>query len=172
MKKILFLFFLLAGYLQADPETFTVDGPCTVTFSPKGGTTKAIIQLMGSAKKTIRVLAYSFASKPIGKALVDAKKRGVDVQLVLDKSIKSEKGNLLSLMLDAKIPTWIDRKHQIAHNKVIIVDGKIFETGSFNFTGSAEHSNAENAVICPSISGAAIFIQNWEIHKNHSVIAD
>jgi phosphatidylserine/phosphatidylglycerophosphate/cardiolipin synthase-like enzyme len=38
------------------------------------------------AQKTVYVQAYSFTTAPIAQALVDAHKRGVDVQVILDKS--------------------------------------------------------------------------------------
>jgi len=47
----------------------------------------------------------------------------------------------------AGIPTKIDSAHDIAHNKIIIIDGAIVITGSFNFTKAAEDKNAENLFI-------------------------
>jgi len=41
---------------------------------------------LGRANNSVLVKAYSFASAPIAKALVDARKRGVNVQVMLDKS--------------------------------------------------------------------------------------
>jgi phosphatidylserine/phosphatidylglycerophosphate/cardiolipin synthase-like enzyme len=37
------------------------------------------------------VQAYSYTSAPIAKALLDAHKRGVKVQVILDKSQRTEK---------------------------------------------------------------------------------
>jgi phosphatidylserine/phosphatidylglycerophosphate/cardiolipin synthase-like enzyme len=45
------------------------------------------------AKKQILVQAYSFTSPAIAKALTDAKARGVDVEVILDKSQWMEEGN-------------------------------------------------------------------------------
>jgi hypothetical protein len=44
-----------------------------------------------SAKDSGMLKASSFTSAPIAKALVDAHKRGVKVQVVLDKSWQTEK---------------------------------------------------------------------------------
>ena len=41
----------------------------------------------------------------------------------------------------------IDANHAIAHNKVIVIDGEIVLTGSFNFTKAAQEKNAENLLI-------------------------
>jgi len=68
----------------------------------------------------ILVQAYSFTSIPIAKALVDAHKRGVDVRVILDKSQRGEKYSSADFVLHAGIPTFIDAKHQIAHNKIMI----------------------------------------------------
>ena len=63
---------------------------------------------------------------------------------------------------------YIDSKHAIAHNKVMIFDGTSFHTGSFNFTTAAENSNAENSLICKSKAGAAIYEENFKLHLSHS----
>src|SRR2546428_6860643 len=57
-----------------------------VYFSPKGGAAEAIIATVAKAKDTILVQAYSFTSAPLAKALLEAHRRGVNVQVVLDKS--------------------------------------------------------------------------------------
>ena len=56
-----------------------------VCFSPKGGCTDLIVSTLGQAKAIVHVQAYSFTSKPIAQALVDAHKRGVVVEAILDK---------------------------------------------------------------------------------------
>ncbi len=48
-------------------------------FSPHGGCTGAVVEALRQARNTVKVQAYSFASAPITKALVDAHKRGVRV---------------------------------------------------------------------------------------------
>lgn len=155
----------------ASADTFTVDGPCEARFSPKGGTEQMLVNYINGAKHSVRLLAYNFTSQPIADALVSAKKRGVDVQVVLDKSVPTERNSKLQDMLSAGIPSYIDRKHQIAHNKTIIVDERYVETGSFNYTSNAENNNGENAVICPSVSGAAVYAADWDRHRSHAEVA-
>jgi phosphatidylserine/phosphatidylglycerophosphate/cardiolipin synthase-like enzyme len=79
-----------------------------VAISPKGGSADLVIEVIHSAKATIRVLAYSFASAPIANEFVDAHKRGVDVQVVVDRSQKSEKYTSATFVADAGIPIRID----------------------------------------------------------------
>ena len=93
------------------------------------------------------VQAYSFTSAPIAKALTDAKKRGVNVQVILDKSNLTGQYSSADFVAHANIPTYIDSKHAISHNKIMVIDGKTTLTGSFNFTKAAEGSNAENLLV-------------------------
>ena len=60
------------------------------------------------------------------------------------------------------IATFIDGKHAIAHNKVIVIDGHVLITGSFNFSKSAEEHNAENLLVIDDGDLAAKYTANWK----------
>jgi len=139
-----------------------------VCFSPKGGCTEAIASQIDKATSEILVQAYSFTSAPIAKALVDAHKRGVKVEAILDKSQKSERYTSATFISNAGIPTYIDSKHAIAHNKIVIIDKETVITGSFNFTKAAEEKNAENLLIIKTKDLAKLYIDNWYKHKEHA----
>lgn len=62
-----------------------------VYFSPNGGCTDAILQQINGARSEILIQAYSFTSQPIARALLQAKRRGVRITAVLDKSNRSQK---------------------------------------------------------------------------------
>lgn len=159
MKSIFLALFLAATANAADIQVF---------FSPKGGCTEAVVANLDKAKSNVLVQAYSFTSAPIAKALVDAEKRGVKVQIILDKSQRTEKYSSADFVKHAGIPTYIDAKHSIAHNKIMIIDGKIILTGSFNFTKAAEASNAENLLVIQDPVLAAKYTANWQAHLQHS----
>jgi phosphatidylserine/phosphatidylglycerophosphate/cardiolipin synthase-like enzyme len=140
-----------------------------VRFQPGGGATAAIVRELGRAQRSIHVQAYSFTSAPIAKALVEAKRRGVDVEAVLDKSNRTERYSAATFLANAGIPTYIDAKHAIAHSKNIIVDGSVVITGSFNFTKAAEERNAETSLILRGFPDVAQkFEANFALHKGHS----
>jgi len=105
-----------------------------VYFSPRGGCTEAIIKELDKAKSSILVQAYSFTSAPIAKALLNAHKRGVKVEVILDKSQRTQQYSSATFLHNQGIPVKIDAQHAIAHNKVMIIDGETVITGSFNFT--------------------------------------
>ena len=141
-----------------------------VFFSPNGGCTEAVVTELSSARSSVRVQAYSFTSAPIAAALVSAHKRGVAVVVILDKSQRSEKYSSADFLSRAGVPTFIDAKHAIAHNKVMVIDGAVVITGSFNFTKAAEERNAENLLILRDADLAAKYLANWEEHRKHSEV--
>ena len=53
-------------------------------------------------------------------------------------------------LVHAGVPVWIDDGPAIAHNKVVILDGRTVITGSFNFSKAADTRNAENVVVIES----------------------
>ena len=186
MKKLLLMYCLVAigfacsmlsvraiaaeGFITIgvpDSAGFAMDR-CSVRFSPKGYVTEMLVAFIEGSTKDIRVLAYNFTSVPVASALVDAHKRGVDVQIVFDRSVQTEKSSALPLIKKAGIPYRIDSTHHIAHNKVILVDNEWIETGSFNYSPNAENFNGENALICHSVEGYIQYRVDWEKHWSHS----
>jgi phosphatidylserine/phosphatidylglycerophosphate/cardiolipin synthase-like enzyme len=140
----------------------------TSLFSPKGGCTEAVVKEIHSARKQILVLAYSFSSKPIAQALIEAKTRGVQVEILLDRSNEQEAYSDLPFLMEQGLAPLIDSQHAIAHNKVMVIDRRILLTGSFNFTHQAEAENAENLLIIkghPEL--AARYCQEFAAHKGH-----
>jgi phosphatidylserine/phosphatidylglycerophosphate/cardiolipin synthase-like enzyme len=144
-------------------------GSIQAFFSPDGGCTEAVVSALNGAKATVLVQAYSFTSAPIAKALVDAKRRGIDVSVILDKSQKGAHYSSADFLVHSSVPVWIDDKHAIAHNKIMIIDGRKVITGSFNFTKAAEEKNAENLLVIKNPRLAKEFTQNWEAHRQHSI---
>ena len=84
-----FLLVLAYGLGRYNAPSLGYNPPVQVYFSPNGGCTDAIIKEIDNAKSQIPVQAYSFTSTPIAKALLEAHKRGVKVEVILDWSSKS-----------------------------------------------------------------------------------
>lgn len=158
----LFALRVIAGEPNSSPK---VD----VLFSPNGGCTDRIVSEIKNAKSKIRVQAYSFTSARIAGALLAAKKRGVDCEVILDKSQQSQSYSELDFFHNQGIPTLIDDAHAIAHNKIILIDDSTIIMGSFNFTKAAEESNAENVLIIAGDSDlSAKYAENYTLHREHS----
>jgi phosphatidylserine/phosphatidylglycerophosphate/cardiolipin synthase-like enzyme len=166
LLAIFLLTFPLSPMAQEKPPAWSV------YFSPHGGCTDAIIKELNDAKSTILVQAYSFTSAPIAKGLLSAQKRGVKIEVILDKVNIGKKAEYSSatFFFNEGIPVRIDSAHSIAHNKVIIIDGETVITGSFNFTKAAEESNAENLLLIHDKKLAERYIKNWQEDDRHSEV--
>ena len=99
---------------------------------------------------------------------MDAHRRNVRIEVLLDDSNETEKYSEADFLAQSGIPTYVDGEHAIAHNKIMILDGQTVITGSFNFTHQAETSNAENVLVLHSPEIAAKYMANWESHRVHS----
>ena len=165
-----FLLLLVGVCSWAQAQHTTADLPAVeVYFSPKGGCQDAIIKEIGEAKESVHVQAYSFTSAPIAKALLSAKARGVKVEVIIDQRCIKQNYSEATFFTNQGIATWADGKHAIAHNKVMVIDGRTVVTGSFNFTRAAEESNAENVLIIRLPDIAAKYERNYQDHLAHSV---
>ncbi|MGH8283161.1 MAG: phospholipase D family protein [Gammaproteobacteria bacterium] len=150
------------------PPTTTISltgAQATVDFSPEGGGTALILKALAAARHSIRVQAYSFSDRRILTALGQAKARGVDVRVILDKTDAEsyEHHQPVAAVIAAEgIPVWIDASVRIAHNKLMIIDGNDLITGSYNFTYSAAHYNAENLLYIRNATALVkAYIANW-----------
>ena len=103
-----------------------------VAFSPDRGATALVVKTIGDAKQSVRVAAYTFTSKPIAEALLDAHKRVIDVEVVVDKSQATARYTAATFLADQGVPVRVDSRYAIMHDKFLVVDGLIVEEGSFN----------------------------------------
>ena len=82
---------------------------------------------------------------------------------MLDKSNATARYTAASFLSRAGIPTRIDERYAIMHNKFLVIDGVTVETGSFNYTVAAQTRNAENLIVLrhePEV--AAQYEQEWQ----------
>jgi len=161
VRSIVFLaIFAIEGCANAPPPN--------VCFSPGGHCADVVIHEIGTAWHSIHVQAYGFTHPGIAKALTVAEGRGVDVEVILDKSNVSQRYSEATFVARAGVKTYIDSKHPIAHDKVMIIDQHEVITGSFNFTRAADEKNAENLLVLQSRPLAARYIADWQTHLAHS----
>lgn len=135
-----------------------------VFFAPGPDCREATVAAIKSARKSIDGQYYNFTEPSVCEALIDAEKRGVTVRLIQDRLASQEKGNQLQACADAGIECYTDANHRIAHNKVLVIDGKHVVTGSWNASGNAQH-NAENLLVIDDPEIAKLYAANWEKHR-------
>ncbi|MEM4473737.1 MAG: phospholipase D family protein [Candidatus Bathyarchaeia archaeon] len=135
-----------------------------VYFSPRGGCANQVIHWIERANNSIYIMIYSFTLDSIGNAILDAYRRGVEVRVVFEKSQISQYSEYYRLKA-AGVMVRVDTNPHLMHHKVMIVDGVIVLTGSFNWSASAENENNENLIVIKSKAVAeayrAEFMKIW-----------
>lgn len=146
-------------------------GSVEALFTPWDDAEAAIVATLGEARRSIRVQAYAFTSRAIAQALVEAHKRGVEVEVLADAEMnRRASGNRIPTLLAAGIPVAFETRYNAAHNKVIVVDPESADcavlTGSYNFTWSAQARNAENLLVLRGNRALARrYLDNWQRHR-------
>ncbi len=169
LPQIFLIVILIPGNVPA-MDVLLGNARAKVYFSPDGGAQKAIVRHIDQATREILVQSYIFTSKPIQSALIDACRRGVYVEVILDKNDQKDRKYAGARMLKAAgITVFLDDRHACSHNKIIIIDREIVVTGSLNYTYAAEARNAENLLIIPSADLAGVYTDNYLKHRRHSL---
>ncbi len=142
---------------------------CEAVFSPGGGCESRIVAAISEAKKNIRIQMYIFTSKRIADAVAKAAKRGVNVELILDKSQEKMTYGPWRIMRRDGVKVYFDADHDTANNKVVILDKHTVITGSYNFTKAAEEKNAENILIIRNDADLVnAYLDNFKEHLKHA----
>src|SRR3989344_1616347 len=150
-----------AGYMAggSGAQTASVSIPAQTVSAPAAGSVrviysldqkqndKEIIALIDAAKTHIYFAIYTFTLQNIADALVEAKKRGVDVRGIMDsgQSSNSYGSPITAKLLAAGIPI-VTEKHAtgngIMHIKLLVTE-QAYAFGSYNWTSSATNINDE-----------------------------
>lgn len=132
---------------------------CQAFFSPHDDLKTVLIDLIAREQKSIRVAIYMFTDKELAQALIDAKKRTVDVQVIADGGCLKDRYSKIPQLQKEGVAVYLYQPKDsesmlsdILHHKFVIFeknnnDKSLVWTGSFNFTKSANVRNQENVVV-------------------------
>lgn len=78
-------------------------------FSPEGTALQLVLKTIETSQQEVRLMGYSFTSPEVVRSLIAAKRRGVDVRVVLDQKANTGKNNnasraAMNLLAGAGIP--------------------------------------------------------------------
>jgi phosphatidylserine/phosphatidylglycerophosphate/cardiolipin synthase-like enzyme len=131
---------------------------------------KLLIEAINSAKKSLDISIYSITHKDIINAIVNAKKRGVVVRVITDKTESKNKSQIqqLTILKNNDITVKIKNTNGLMHLKLTVIDNSSFAIGSFNYTYQASTNNDEILLLIPNqdiaINFDNIFNQMWKIY--------
>ena len=136
-----------SGASVVHPKVTLSDGTEIFTyFSPDNDILSSLLKEIGSAKKSIHFMAFSFTQDALGSAMQDRFESGIDVRGVFEERQISRYSEY-EPMKEAGMSVIQDRNRGTMHHKVIVIDAETVITGSYNFSKNAEEHNSENLLI-------------------------
>ena len=139
-----------------------------IAFGPEGGAEALVLKAIASARASLRLGAYAFSSPAIVKALVAARQRGVDVQVVVDRKHNVDTDpkrigrDALAALAAAGIPARINGEFRLHHDKFVVADRCHVQTGSYNYAESANRNSENVLVLWNDRESAAAYLAHWE----------
>ena len=128
-------------------------------FSPKNDVfNKGILPLIKNAKRKIYVSAFYLTERNLINELVAAKKRNVEVVIIMDAVGAINFKERISYMRSSGIPLKVENWGGKNHEKTIMIDDEYLILGSCNFSINGFYKNDENTLV----------IKNPEIAKYYA----
>ncbi|GEM_PF-1018370 len=152
-----------------------------VFFTPDDDVRSVLLDLIACEQKKIWVAAFLLTDAVIARALLDAQKGGVKVEVVVDRVCCKNKHGKVDMLCEGKVCPFVycgkqpagSHASDIMHNKFVIFDKNIYDfsivwTGSFNFTHSARLRNQENVLVLNDQAIVERYKQQFELIKKRS----
>lgn len=142
-------------------------------YAPEDAPGDRIVSLYDKAQRYIYAALYGLTYPPAVRALVAAKKRGVDVRLITDREkLKDPKQRAaLETLRLAGIPIKVNLHDGLMHLKQVVVDDEINTTGSMNQTTSGHRYNDERLDVvtdrATSLRARDKFLAMWKDQERY-----
>jgi phosphatidylserine/phosphatidylglycerophosphate/cardiolipin synthase-like enzyme len=150
-----------------------VTAPPEVLYAPEDKPADRLVGLYRGARHAIYIATYGLTYPPVVKALVAAKKRGVDVRVITDRGKLDDRHQLAALetLRLAGVPIKINRHDGLMHMKQVVVDDQVNTSGSMNQTSSAAFYNDERLDILRDAASTQRakdkFLKMWADHVRY-----
>ena len=126
------------------------------------GCASLLIDLIRKANESIHVMMYGFTLDELADALIGAAGRGVEVKVLIESESTGWKGSEHEKLIERGISLKLDSNPHTMHHKVMIIDGRIVVTGSYNWTWSAEKNNDENVIVIDDPAIASVYEEEFQ----------
>ena len=107
---------------------------------------------------------FFVTDKNIVEELIRAKKRGVDVKIILDALSAANKHSKHEILRQAGIQVKTENYAGKMHTKTIVIDDEFLIIGSMNFSFSGNNKNDENLIVLKN-KEASIFYKDFFLYE-------
>lgn len=116
-----------------------------VYYAPEDQPIDHVVGLYAHARRYIYVSVYALTAPSVVKALVEAKRRGLDIRVITDRERLTDpkQHSAVSTLRLAGVPIKINRHDGLMHLKQVVIDDVINASGSANHTTSGNRYNDE-----------------------------
>jgi len=129
-----------------------------------------LLELINNAHESLKIAMFTWTDPFLTEAVVNAAKRGVDVEVILDNNSSLGSSKQTATTLASNINFFaVSKGLELLHYKFAYIDGKTLIQGSTNWTRSAFTKNHECHVILEDLEEEQIlFIENlWNTLKQN-----
>lgn len=141
-----------------------------IFFSQTDNIPALLIDLISKEQKSIKAAYYSFTLESIAEALIEAKNRGVNVEIIIDSSNIENKSKAIDKLIKNQLTFYVyysnskefkslmHHKFMIFQEQIELPEGGVI-TGSFNCSKAAAERHWENIVV---LEGKDVMLQYLE----------
>lgn len=146
-------------------------------FPSKNNIIQVMLDLIKNEKKSIKAAIFLITNKQIANALIDAKKRNIEIDII---TCCSNLNNIIDQLVENDISVHVfgitsskKASRPLMHNKFFIFeknvnDKSILWTGSFNLTYNAQLKNKENVLIIEDEFLISQYLDEYEMIKKQT----
>ena len=135
----------VAGLLCLMQTPVCASATIDVYYAPEDQPIDHVVGLYAHARRYIYVSVYALTAPSVVKALVEAKRRGLDIRVITDRERLTDpkQHSAVSTLRLAGVPIKINRHDGLMHLKQVVIDDVINASGSANHTTSGNRYNDE-----------------------------
>jgi phosphatidylserine/phosphatidylglycerophosphate/cardiolipin synthase-like enzyme len=170
---ILCVYAALSGTAQAfffdddtqSEQTASAGASFEPVFSSSGVPSAAVEKAILSAKKSIRISARKFTSKPVAEAIVKALRAGIDIEIVLDSQTNQNIDSAGPFLMKMNFTPHITKGENSIYEGYIVIDEKDIVLGNFAALPDEveEKKNADSVLVIHNAPELAQkYLTNWQ----------
>jgi cardiolipin synthase A/B len=162
------------GLVEALPaKTFSVAGQqLEMRLLPDDSNgVKRLRSVIRSAEKTVKVAMFTWTRFDLANEIIQAQKRGVEVEVVLDRnSATGVSARVAQKLLEAGIVVRVNTGEELLHHKYLLVDNTTLVNGSANWTKAAFVNNDDCFMVLSPLTDeqSTILKKMWSVIQLNS----